>query len=145
MKSESETLSLDLRAMMYRYCFLLLLLVGCNSAPQIDYTTLTVDQLRSKMTDSDPNVRWQSVFELERREGGGIQAVKELTALLDDKNVEVRRVTTQAFAGIFMEAKPPYSKDLKQAIVVLKNNQDADEVVRSGVRIALGIVESKQK
>ncbi len=130
---------------MYRYCFLLLLLIGCNSAPPIDYSTLTVDELRSKMTDTDPNVRWQSVFELERREEGGVQAVKELTALLDDKNVEVRRVTTQAFAGIFMEAKPPYSKDLEQAIVVLKNNQDTDEVVQSGVRIALGIVEAKQK
>ena len=130
---------------MYRCLFLILLVLGCQSEPSVDYSTFTIDQLRTKMSDPDPGVRWKAVFETGRRDGQAVQVVEELTSLLADENVEVRRVTTQTLGTMLMEVKPPYSEEVKQAIAALRSNQDPDEVVKMGIRIALGVVDSKQK
>lgn len=130
---------------MYRCLFLILLVLGCQSEPPVDYSTFTIDQLRTKMSDPDPGVRWKAVFETGRRDGQAVQIVEELTSLLADENVEVRRVTTQTLGTMLMEVKSPYSEEVKQAIAALRANQDPDEVVKMGIRIALGVVDSKQK
>lgn len=130
---------------MYRSLLLLLLVLGCQSEPPVDYSTFTIDQLRTKMSDPDPGVRWKAVFETGRRDGQAVQVVEELTSLLADENVEVRRVTTQTMGTMLMDVKPPYSKEVNRAIAALRANQDSDAVVQSGIRIALGIVDSKQK
>ncbi|QDU52397.1 HEAT repeat domain-containing protein [Gimesia panareensis] len=131
---------------MYR-CLLLgvFVLVGCQSEPPPDFSGLTMDQLRTKMSDPDPGVRWHAVFEAEHRDGQTVQVVKTLTALLQDENVEVRRVTTQALSSVLMDVKPPYPEEVQQAIQALRDNEDPDEVVQAGVRIALRVVDIKQK
>jgi hypothetical protein len=144
------------------------LLSGSHS-PAPDFSPLTVDQLRTKTADADPNVRWGALFELGRRNGDAAAAIAEVTARLADDRVEVRRVAVQTIGIILMHSNASYwqtgsldsatrpplpppceggesgGRSESRPIVVLKANADADETVKAGVRIALAAVAAREK
>jgi HEAT repeat protein len=128
-----------------RALFLICLLAGCDSSPPLDLSPLTIDQLRTKTSDADANVRFAALFELGRRDAQAAPAIQEVTARLADDHVQVRRVATQTIGIILMHSTPPYDQDTQAAIAALKANTDTDETVKAGVRIALGAVAAKEK
>jgi HEAT repeat protein len=128
---------------MYRVLFLIVLVAGCQQSADLDFSPLSVDQLRSKVSDKDANVRFAAIFELGRRDEQGAAAIKELTARLTDDHVQVRRVTAQTIGIVLMHSSPPYNEETRAAISALKANRDTDETVKAGVRIALAAVKAK--
>ena len=130
---------------MYRAFFAICLIAGCQQSPAPDLSPLSVEQLRIKTSDADPNIRWAAVFELGRRNGQATAAITELTARLSDDHVEVRRVTTQTIGIVFMHTEPPYDQDMQAAIDAMKANKDTDETVKAGIRIALAALAAKEK
>jgi len=111
----------------------------------MDLSPLSVDQLRIKTSDADPSIRWAAVFELGRRDGQATAAISELTVRLSDDHVEVRRVATQTIGIVFMHTEPPYDQDIQAAIDALNANEDTDETVKAGIRIALAALAGKEK
>jgi len=130
---------------MYRVFFVVCLIAGCQQSPPMDLSPLSVDQLRIKTSDADPSIRWAAVFELGRRDGQATAAISELTVRLSDDHVEVRRVATQTIGIVFMHTEPPYDQDIQAAIDALNANEDTDETVKAGIRIALAALAGKEK